>query len=152
MLARKVFWKNRICWKSGFGHRIFLYDKDFWEKKFFYFFLIKNFFFECFLQIVIRFELLKLLKSDILWILMFKITKKNQVIKELNYTRWTKFSCFGWKNEFLKLNFPRGYAEKWSFWVSKTFFEKGVDKSDFLWYNIWALNERAKKQQRTSRD
>jgi len=44
----------------------------------------------------------------------------------------------------LKSKKPRGCAEKWDFWGSKSFFEKGLDKTDFLWYNIWALNERAK--------
>jgi hypothetical protein len=38
--------------------------------------------------------------------------------------------------EVLKSKKPRGYAEKWSFLGAKSFFEKGLDKSDFLWYNI----------------
>ena len=34
--------------------------------------------------------------------------------------------------------------KKRDFRRSKTFFEKGIDKSVFLWYNIQALNERTK--------
>ena len=85
---------------------------------------------------------MKLFKSD-KTLTVYVQNDQNKTNKEMYYLcRINKVFCFLLKIGVLKLKIPRSYAEKWGFWRSKTFFEKGIDKSVFLWYNIQALNER----------